>query len=268
MASSEKIESFTTFRSELHIEGRRCPIHDGPLELCIDDTDYSGWSTMHRSLYDHHDNRIKWRCDHCLGYWLENYFIDQTESNRRFRVESLLLVLWCPSCGSKRVTHGCVPECCEHHVCADCGRDFNAAVQVSASGVGTPGPAETFRDRSSTGAGPFKSDSMTRTGIRRSYRTCERGCASELELVLVASPAGELEAAWCCTACERVTYEVGALRARRPGFQSEVNPGVVCPQCSSSAVRSREPDEPQGLCECVACGSVLEVSLQPTSGRR
>jgi hypothetical protein len=175
-------------------------------------------------------------------------------------------VLRCPGCGSRRVTHGCVPECCEHHVCADCGRDFDATVRVCERGSDTPRAIETFRDRSHIGAGPFEPESMTRTGIRRAYRACERGCVSKLELVLVASD-DEVEAAWCCDSCERVTYEVGALRAKRPGFQSEVHPGVLCPECFSSAVRSCEPDAPQSLCECAACGAVLEISLRPLAAR-
>jgi len=77
MSKTETINAHTVFRSGQYYAFRVCPKHGCELELCVDDTDFSAWSAGHAPLYDHDDNRVCWRCDECLGFWLENHFIDE-----------------------------------------------------------------------------------------------------------------------------------------------------------------------------------------------
>ncbi len=129
MPKKETIGGKTRYRTGKHYSFRRCPKHDTDLELCIDDTDFSEWSGGHQTPYNHHENRILWRCDNCLIYWNENYFIENALSHR-IDLSPSRLILICPECNSNRITHECVPECCTNHYCIDCNSELEAEVRL------------------------------------------------------------------------------------------------------------------------------------------
>jgi len=230
---------------------RRCPKHDLPLELCVDDTDFSTWSEGHQLPYNHHENRVGWRCDACLGGWYENHFIAQRPSRPHTR-----LILACPACGSRRVDHQCVAGCCGRHACGDCGADLESAVQLIAPGD---------RARDLPPGGPTSSGGITafegvqRTGLHRSWRRCSRHPDTALELSIVQRMGGRYDTGWVCEQCSRVWLEEG-FHVRRLRFGAEVEADALCPQCQCGPLDSID-GEP-GRCVCWSCGALVEVTLE------
>jgi Zn finger protein HypA/HybF involved in hydrogenase expression len=96
----EKLQGCDVRRTGWRTGARRCPVHDEPLELCFDETDYSKWKAGHQVPFKHDDNRIRWHCDPCVGSWLENHFLDRSTSRPARR-----LILRCPVCESPRLNH-------------------------------------------------------------------------------------------------------------------------------------------------------------------
>jgi len=239
---------------------RVCPKHQLPLELCINDTDYSKWSVRHAPVCNNQDNRVAWRCEECLGYWYENHFIDQAEWSRPYRIECAQLVLLCPSCNSRRVTHTCEPACCGSHKCLDCDGEFKSNVELIREGKNEPNVVPRLRGQGWTSSGGFVPDHMHRTGVERDYRKCENGDHGKLELILI-DPIGicDAQVGWHCQECNRVHYEVGGYRTARLGFQSEAKAGAICPQCNWSYLDSNNQDS--GRCRCVVCEAEIQVTL-------
>jgi len=239
---------------------RVCPKHQTELELCINDTDYSKWSNGHQRLYGNHDNRVAWRCEECIGYWFENHFIDQAEWNRSYRIECAHLVLRCPNCDSRRVTHTCEPECCGRHKCLACNSPFESKVKLIREGNVESADSPRLRGQGWNGSGPFHPDHMHRTGIERDYRSCPKDGHDLVELVLI-DPIRRCDAqvGWYCKECNRVSYEVGSHRSIRLGFQSEAQARALCPQCRSQYLDSTHCEP--GTCRCVQCGAEVRVSL-------
>jgi len=109
---------------------RRCPLHDCELELCFDETDHATWHHAFR----HDDNRVSWRCDRCVGRWTENHFLYPASRP----VVGPRLVVTCPACGGRRVSHTCVVGCCESHACVDCGAAYDVRARVVTPGLSEP----------------------------------------------------------------------------------------------------------------------------------
>jgi len=242
---------------------RICPKHNSDLELCINDKDYSKWALVFHPLSNNQDNRVAWRCEECLGYWFENHFIDQAESNRPYRIECAHLVLNCPDCDSSRVTHTCVPECCGAHQCLDCEAAFEAVTKLVRAGVDKTDDSPRLRGQGWTASGPLKPH-MHRTGIEREYRSCDQEEHGKLELVLI-DPVGicDAQVGWYCKTCQRVHYEVGGQRSIRLGFEPEARALALCPHCHSQYLNST--DEESGHCQCVECGAEVIVTLEPSN---
>ena len=239
---------------------RVCPKHDLELELCINDTDYSQWSSDHQSLYNNQDNRIAWRCEKCIGYWFENHFIDQAEWNRPYRIEIAQLVVCCPNCDSRRVTHTCVPECCGMHQCQDCQAEFDSQVKLVSEGDKTPGKPPRLRGQGWTSSGRFRPEHMQRTGILRNYRSCGKENHGMLEVVLIAPiRICDAQIGWYCEPCDRVHYEVGGQRTIRLEFQHEAHPLALCPCCGSSLLDSTDRQPGHGC--CMRCNTEVQVTL-------
>jgi len=241
-------------------EHRICPKHQTELELCINDTDYSKWSVSFQPVHNNNDNRVAWRCDACIGYWFENHFIDETEWSRPRRIECAQLVLCCPSCNSRRVTHTCDPGCCGSHKCLDCESEFKSHVELIRKGKTRPYESPRLRGQGWNSSGPFEPDHMHRTGVQRDYRKCEKGDHGDLELILI-DPIRicDAQVGWYCKVCNRVLYEVGGYRTARFGFQNEAQALAVCPQCSRAYLDSTDLDS--GQCRCVVCEAEIQVTL-------
>ena len=235
-------------------QARRCPIHADKLELCFDETDYALWSPGHQAAFNHDDNRIRWRCPTCVGSWLENFFLD----GPAVRPAPPRMLLTCPACSGRRVTHGCVPMCCGQHACVDCGAAFelfvdlvepgtrertsDAAVQVGTTILSTPDPV----------------DQANRSGWSRPFRLCPEHKAP-LELVFMAlfdEPPGVL--AWHCSDCSRSWTEPHFRHLRRL-FVPDATPGAVCPHCRSESISGTR----DSLAICESCGSTLRLRLEP-----
>lgn len=258
------VRASTVFRTGRAFPHRVCPVHGGPLELCVDDTKFSEWSAGHRQNLDHHDNRVCWRCESCLGYWLENHFIDAVEARLQHRIEQVQLVLPCPACGSRRVRHVCVPMCCDNHRCEDCGADMRAEVAVLQRAEPLRTERRKFRDAGLGSSRTSNPGELIRTGVVRDYRSSAATCPHSLELVLLAEPGRppELaEVAWLCETCEYVYPERGQ-QSKRLGFRNEVEAEVLCPVCSSKEVDNTREGGEGARCRCLSCGSELAVWLR------
>ena len=193
------------YRTGQKWQHRVCPKHAVELELCINDTDYSTWSREFQTTLANQDNRVAWRCDECIGYWFENHFIDCAEWSRPYLIERAQLVVSCPNCSSRRVTHTCEPACCGVHQCLDCNATLESHVEVVHEGEKTSRPRLRLRGQGWNASGPFRSDHMLRTGVRRDYRTCEKEHERMMELVLI-DPIRicDAQVGWYCDDCERV----------------------------------------------------------------
>lgn len=249
MASETRRTGWTTSH-------RRCPVHGQDLELTFDETDYSAWVApagfpAANPMFRHDDNRILWRCNLCVGSWTENHFlygILPVPPHERFLVS-------CPKCGSRRVTHTCVPECCDSHECLDCGAELTPEVELLEPGAPSRSPGL----RSIDVAVSASYAPLARSGSTRAFRRCERdGC--ELELVIVdlnegAEPDPLPAVAWACAKCDRWWAE-SCFRALRRCFVDEATPAVVCPTCRSSRMTPHEKGA-----KCGDCGAVLSVRL-------
>ena len=123
----ERTGDHTTARTGWQTTARRCPLHGSALELTFDETDYATSEWEGRATFDHDDNRVLWHCATCVGSYTENYFLYRSG----FRLPpARRLLLRCPQCGSRRVTHTCVPECCNSHACLSCHRGFEIRLEL------------------------------------------------------------------------------------------------------------------------------------------
>lgn len=266
---TEELPSFTVFRSRRTFPFRNCPRHGGELELCVNDTDYSKWPAGQQSLFNHHDNRITWRCEPCLGFWFENHFIatalDSVESDEPDEPRPQLRFS-CPVCGSLRMHHLCVPECCGLHRCFACGTELEAETLLVHQGT-WPRPENKVLSvvlDSRLSSRPFEPETDLRTGVTRSYRSCPEHPSRKLELVFMKdSNVDAYHAAWLCGACSRAQYEYGGFRRRSFYFKNEVKPGAMCPVCRWSFDLGNLPEaERPNRCRCNRCGSIVDVDFR------
>ena len=153
-----------------------------------------------------------------MAVWLENHFLlpDSTlHEQPRF-------LLRCPSCGSPRVDHKCVPECCNRHRCLDCHSHLEATVELVLAGT----RART-RTRGRFGLLSYSrvrdDEVLTRTGLVRSWRQCHKHPEEGLELAML----------------------------QRAGRHSVV--------CGSEALRS--DDNVVNAASCTGCGADVRVVL-------
>ena len=237
-------------------EARRCPVHMVPLELCFDETDRSKWrneDTWPSPLsFDHDDNRIRWRCDRCVGSWVENYFLE------KYSISPPALRLQCPQCSGRRVTHQCAVGCCDEHRCIDCGADFNAQVELVSPG-GEPREKRRFPIVGLVMSVPGAPQEPFRSGWTRSFRKCPKH-STPLELVMMAcmdDPPSQV--GWYCAECCR-SFSEPYFRNVRVRFVSDANPGAVCPTCGNldlaSVGRSQE-----NQANCPQCDAVVRIRL-------
>lgn len=256
MAEVERVEGRDVRRTGWVTDARRCPDHGEQLELCFDETDFTSWSPEHQVPFNHDDDRIRWRCDQCVGSWLESFFLE----GRREPPRATRLLLTCPSCGGRRVTHDCVPECCDGHVCVDCLTSFSARVEVVEPGPEAAASAEPDAPAyliMATGQAP---DPRYRSGWSRPFRACpSHGSALELVFVALGSETPHL-LAWHCADCAR-SWTEPHFRIMRRWFAPDATPGVQCPQCFRSQCVSRgDPRENLALCETCRIG--LRIRLE------
>ncbi|MBI5533538.1 MAG: hypothetical protein HY898_12540 [Deltaproteobacteria bacterium] len=248
---TEKIDSCTILRTGWIAQERRCPEHGCALELTFDETDYASWAQEHQVPFNHDDNRIRWRCESCVGSWTENHFLYSSKAKRRAR-----LLLRCPSCSGNRVTHNCVPACCEKHVCIDCGAAFNARVETITSGR--------LREVNQDGIDPAIMLSLSgtpaiRSGFKRDFRKCPtHGTAMELAFVRLYQETSQTLLGWFCATCSR-TWSESHFRAERRDFIADATAAVQCPVCGEDDVESVGTWKAR----CLACGSSLRISLDP-----
>lgn len=262
MSKVEIINNRNVRRTGWTTSARQCPRHGCDLELCFDETDFSTWSAEHQVPFNHDDDRIRWRCEPCLGSWLENWFLGDAraiEATRR-------LVLKCPDCGSLRVTHECVPECCEQHVCIDCGRGFEAdATIISINEQAVPPVAE---DKSPLAwVGGSRTPPPIRSHWHRSFRRCDRH-GSELELVFIGilDDAPPTALAWYCETCAASRTEPSFRNYRRL-FVLDVRAGIRCPSCRSPYDIESEGDPLANEAHCRACDARFRIVLRPGERR-
>lgn len=261
----EQIQGELIARTGFTTEARRCPIHRSALELVFDETERSTWSPGFPPLAGADDvNRVRWRCEVCVGSYTENYFVRDVG----FRPPAARrLLLRCPLCGSRRVTHGCVPECCEQHVCADCNKGFEARVELVVRGdkMGSDdddGPAHGVRDSKTRIPGT----PALRSGFTRDFRRCPNAAHKKpLELVLLPMSEGDVADApvllgWYCAACS-ASFSESCFHHRERGFISDAAPAVGCPQCGSLHIELASEDG-DGDARCGACGAQLRIHLE------
>ncbi len=265
MEKEETIRGQTRYRTGKYYSFRRCPKHDTELELCIDDTDFSEWSDGHQIPYNHHENRILWRCSSCLIHWNENYFIKKILSSK-IELPSSQLILICPNCNSNRVTHDCVPECCTNHYCIDCNSKFEAEIKLEKkeNKLNNQDDDDSFEFDFTPASSLLSSTNTTLTGVKRSYRKCIDHPDEILELAFIHGiedlPTKLDEPGWYCRKCDRVHFERGAYRLNHSFFSYEVNASIICPVCESSEVNSQS--SLKGCCVCLSCGSEIEIKLK------
>jgi Zn finger protein HypA/HybF involved in hydrogenase expression len=261
IAALERIEGLDVRRTGFTTGARRCPVHGERLELCFDETDYSTWSADHQVPFHHDDNRVRWRCAACVGSWLENYFL----AARAEAPSPPRLLLGCPRCSSRRVTHECVPACCGAHVCVDCGGRFELAVEVVTPGDGAgpeppPAPSDVILST------PSPAEAVERSGWWRPFRVCPVH-ALPLELVFIPVGGGAAAAllAWRCDPCARSWTEASFRRHHRQ-FAPDASPGAVCPVCRSESVENAGAGG--DLATCRRCRSTLRLRLEPSGDGR
>ncbi|GEM_PF-2875550 len=270
MSKAETIRGQTRYRSGKYYSFRKCPKHNAELELCINDTDFSEWSAGHQLPFNHHENRIEWRCDSCLIFWNENYFFKKASPQIKLPISQLIMI--CPVCGSKRVTHECEPACCTNHYCIDCNTRFTADIELVENGYGEK-TVQKVDDYLETEFCPssslYESGETTLTGIVRNYRKCLKHQEEALELVFIQAidgiPTKIAEPAWYCKLCKRVYFENGGYRIRHCLFSYEVHAAVECPSCSSYDINSVSNFKNICVCECLSCGASLKVRLHTQS---
>ena len=246
----EQIEGHAVRRTGWMAVARRCPVHGGALELCVDEIDRSAWSPGHQVPFNHHDNRIRWRCEGCVGSWLENHFLDGAPRPlRRLRLS-------CPACGSPRVTHECVAACCERHICIDCHAPFDARADVVVAGV-VPINEPYVPCLDTVIAMPGAP--ALHSGVRVAFRRCERH-DTPLELVFLRlfddEPADVL--GWHCAACDRAWSE-GSFRAQRRRFVPDAQAAFDC-ACGGAVVSFDD-----GV-RCARCHATMAITLVPRGG--
>lgn len=265
MASKEEIiNGQTRYRSGKYYSFRRCPKHNCNLELCINDTDFSEWSDGHQQLYNHHENRIEWRCDSCYIFWNENYF--QKEASPKTELPLSQLVLICPICESERVTHECTPLCCTDHYCIDCKSRFTAEIDPIKKGYKKITDDEDVLDSEFCPAdSQFQKTKTSMTGIFRKYRKCPNHKNEPLELVFIhaidAVPIRIEQPAWFCKLCNRVYFECGNYRRSHKLFSFEVRAAIECPFCNTFEINSGSNSKRECISECISCGALLRIKL-------
>lgn len=264
----EEIERELIARTGFVTEARRCPIHGAALELVFDETDRSKWSNGFPVVAGAHDvNRVRWRCEVCVGSYTENYFCRSLTTFRPPAAKRLLLR--CPSCGSRRVTHGCVPECCEQHACPDCKKGFEARVELVHRGEQKYSddelPEHGFRDYQTRIPGR----PALRSGFTREFRRCpnpEHRAPLELVLLLMSEgyvPEAPMLVGWYCAACD-ASHSESCFHHHERGFISDATPAVCCPQCGSTNVELTDPEDQSadGAARCKRCGAQLRIHLE------
>lgn len=260
--SLEQVEGQTVRRTGWNSDARRCPVHGDRLELCFDETDYSSWSPGHQVPFNHDDNRIRWRCATCVGSWLENYFLAASGDAPSPRP----LLLTCPQCSSRRVTHDCVPACCAQHVCVDCGTMLELMVEVTALGTATNPEQPQPRATCVIMSVPNVVDPSQRSGWSRPYRLCPVH-NEPLELVVIPfsdeSPPTLL--AWYCNCCTR-SWTEPTFRHLRRQFAPDASPGAVCPHCYSESIENAGMSGNDA--RCLRCRSTLSLRLHPSGHQR
>lgn len=244
----------TIFRSTNTYEYRSCPRHGIALSLCVDDTPTE---ELGHDSQKHDDNRILWHCEKCLAYWNENFFVGGAVHAGVPELRARL-ILTCTKCGSPKVNHTCVPDCCEEHECEECETSLSAVITLLAPGL----PEHEWKRMPAVGrlvqhGGPDKS-----SGIFRSYRACPRGHAGELELVVFDEAASEINRiGWRCAECKNTFPEVGAFRRWEEQCTPEAQAGALCPHCHGpfldTEVTSREGT--RAVCSC--CSAVVSLTL-------
>jgi hypothetical protein len=249
---------------------RACPVHDLPLELCFDETEFGKWSDGHQPLYNHDENRVCWRCDECVGTWLENWFMyrpDLVRASPKERVERLMLT--CLACGSRRIGHDCVPACCGEHSCRDCGATFEVSARIVEPGIAPEedeplpcwGPvAESFGGTSSG------DEAGVRSGHCAEFRSCPK-CGTPRELIIVGerTPAEDgTRVAWFCGTCNRSETE-GSFHRVRSYFAPDAAAGCDCPTCGSRGALVTRDD---GRTRCERCGATAEITIAAAERRR
>lgn len=252
----DKIEHGTVRRTGWVTQARRCPIHGSALELTFDETDRSSWKD--KVPFDHDDNRVRWRCDACNGSYTENWFLYRDGLRRG----PAPLILNCPVCGGRRVTHECVPGCCEQHSCLDCGTGLEAKVELVKPG--SPSTSEQREGATSNLMMSCPAEPKIRSGFARAFRRCaSHGTALELAFVesgLLNSDASEDDflLAWYCGTCGR-SWTESCFRVSRRGFIPDAIPGGQCPQCSSIDLVTAGDEG--SWARCVSCGATLQFIL-------
>ena len=243
----EKIENSEIRRTGWTTVARRCPVHEDPLELCFDETDYSKWTAS--AMFDHDDNRIRWRCERCIGSWVENHFLRDDDQPRR------RLLLACPSCGSMRLDHQCDPGCCESHACLDCRAEFDAKAQLVRPGR-TPGDPVLSNPRNismSQGGTP-----LIRSGFTRSFRACDQHGPMELGFITMWEDQPPTLLAWYCAGCNRTSTEP-SFRTQRREFVPDAVAALIClvTNCGGRVVTQ------DGEHRCTDCDAVWAIQLVP-----
>lgn len=267
-AKTERVDRGEIRRTGWITDARRCPKHDEPLELCFDEADYSTWSP--RTAFDHDDNRVRWRCESCGGAWLENVFIDSYSPEH----EPDRLRLQCPICSGRRVTHECVPACCERHACVDCGAALSLQVELIQHGS-QPSDDATWDGRGFYGGvflerkGP--PEPRYRSSWTRSFRQCSlHDLALELVFVAVDEEPPRL-LAWYCAECACAWTETQFRRAHWR-FVPDATPGALCPSCHDQVTYTESrgdctaalaASDSDGLVRCPSCSAALRLTLYP-----
>lgn len=249
-------------------DARCCPLHGGGLELTFDETEYAaGPASFPVVAGAHDDNRVRWRCEACVGSYTENFFL----RGPGFSPPSAgRLILPCPRCGSRRVYHECVPACCEQHACVDCGGTYNARVELLERG--RPDPRDSADELGALHADGRDARMSVpgvpayRSGFTRSFRCCpDKAGHGPLELVFLVQFAESLPSdpkllAWYCAACKR-SWTEACFHHHEIGFIPDAEPGAVCPECGSSQLESPLKGGPDA--RCTECGARIRVHLEP-----
>jgi hypothetical protein len=228
-------------------ERRRCPVHGDALELAFSEADYAevprgpNFPTSYPA-HAHDDNRVLWRCQKCAGSWTENNFLygSATAAGERF-------LLQCPRCQCWRVTHTCLPECCDDHQCLDCDAVLRTEVSV------TDEPRQPIEPRKGVrryGGISVSATPVARSGWTREFRRCpNHGEALELVFgdpfaddpdahLLPVESRAEPALAWWCQPCKRWWTEL-FFRPARLAFLAEATPAVLCPECKTHDIGAR-----------------------------
>jgi len=234
----DRIEGRSIWRTGWHTAARVCPTHGVQLELCFDES-RQGPDT----------DRIRWRCDACVGSWLESYFLRDDTPRGPWRLVQLRLP--CPRCNG-RIRHDCTPGCCTDHRCLDCDSRFRLyARQIRAS---NQGPWQQRPTTLTIALAMARYPVVERSGCYERFRRCDRH-RTPMELVMIGRDSPEV-VGWYCGQCDRA-YPEASYRQRPRYFVSDGSAALDCPAC-------REPwgvVNPTGVPTCLRCAATYELEL-------